>query len=67
MLGILDISVESILVGIMCSVLVLPVNLLWIFLFRYSRVSSPQFCRVNRQITLNASEHDLRSRMDNLK
>ena len=41
MLGILDLNVESIVVGVMCSVLVLPVNLLWIFLFRYSRVGSP--------------------------
>ena len=47
-LGILDLNVESILVGIMCSVLVLPVNLLWIFLFRYSRVSSPFVALTNR-------------------
>lgn len=36
-LGILDITAESIVIGVLCSVLVLPVNLLWIFLFRYSR------------------------------
>lgn len=38
-LGLLDITGESLWIGILCSLVALPLNLLWIFLFRYSRVS----------------------------
>ncbi|KAJ7375343.1 detection of nodal flow [Desmophyllum pertusum] len=38
-LGIVDVTAESIWIGVLCSILALPVNLLWIFLFRYSRRS----------------------------
>lgn len=39
MLGFVDVTAESIWIGVLCSIAALPVNLLWIFLFRYSRVS----------------------------
>ena len=38
-LGLLDITGESLWIGVLCSLVALPLNLLWIFLFRYSRVS----------------------------
>lgn len=43
MLGVLDVSADSIMIGVLGSLMVLPVNFLWIFFFRYSRVSYSAF------------------------
>lgn len=49
-LGFVDVTAESIWIGVLCSIAALPVNLLWIFLFRYSRVSLQSHSKLIFQI-----------------